>query len=217
MPSLNYWNNFFRFYGRWLCNRTISVLAVVLFLSCTLMQIIPTMMTYESISWTCENCFKRNYSFTIEPVGICNTYHDHIPGPHIIVVVKSGLENKDRRNCLRKTILSQTERNTNMYLRHVFIVGQTKNMSLQEQIHREAMEHEDMIQEDILDTYGKLTYKTLAALDWAITRCNQANYILSLDDDSYVNLTKLIHIDENINPKYRSQIANSLVGACLNR
>ena len=38
------------------------------------------------------------------------------------------------------------------------------------------------------DTYNNLTLKTLAAFDWMLTFCPQAEYLLKTDDDMFIQV-----------------------------
>lgn len=177
-------------------------------------SISETTLFIGNIPWDCDHCFNRSTAFIIEPNDVCLSYVDHIPGPHMIVVVKSSLTNFENRNTLRSTLLTQMDRNNDMHLRYVFLLGQTLDVTLQEKILEESNTYTDIVQYNMMDTYNNLTYKTLASLDYATTRCSSANYVLMLDDDSYANITKLINIEDNVRKKYRSRIHNSLIGAC---
>lgn len=63
--------------------------------------------------------------------------------------------------------------------------------ALQAALEREAAQHGDLVQGRFLDTYANLTLKTLALLDWALSRCAGATFIIKADDDVFLNLPAL--------------------------
>ena len=48
--------------------------------------------------------------------------------------------------------------------------------------------HQDLVQEEFVDTYDNLTLKTVAGLRWVSLYCSRARYVLKIDDHVFVNL-----------------------------
>ncbi len=44
-----------------------------------------------------------------------------------------------------------------------------------------------------VDSYGNLTLKPLGILEWSVTNCSQANYILKTDDDIKIFILKVLN------------------------
>ena len=49
-----------------------------------------------------------------------------------------------------------------------------------------------MIQENFLDSYHNLTYKSVMWLRWTAEYCPKAKYLLKMDDDIFVNIFKMV-------------------------
>jgi hypothetical protein len=52
----------------------------------------------------------------------------------------------------------------------------------------------DIVQEDFLDTYRNLTFKTVSGLKWVTRYCRQARYTLKIDDHVFVNMFNLLNV-----------------------
>ena len=70
----------------------------------------------------------------------------------------------------------------------MFLLGKTNNKEEQEQVDVENMEHMDIVQGGFLDTYHNLSYKNLMGKLWVSEFCQQAEFVIKTDDDSYVDL-----------------------------
>nr|XP_017010972.2 beta-1,3-galactosyltransferase 1 [Drosophila takahashii] len=81
-------------------------------------------------------------------------------------------------------------------VRIVFIVGRSKHKSMREdeKLSREANRHNDIIQEDFVDSYHNLTLKSVMALKHISQSCgNTSAFFLKCDDDTFVNVPNLLH------------------------
>lgn len=104
---------------------------------------------------------------------------------HVIIIVKSLLENVKKREMIRRSIKSQTHQ---MDVALVFSLGSgTRNVD------SEAAKYDDIIQGDYDDDVGlRSTARLITNLRWASGFCNQiASFFLITDDTSAVNLTAL--------------------------
>ena len=69
------------------------------------------------------------------------------------------------------------------------MLGQNTSNSLEEEIHT----YKDILQADFKDTYANLTLKSMFMLKYgADLPVDQVRYIMKVDDDSYVNLKRLM-------------------------
>lgn len=57
---------------------------------------------------------------------------------------------------------------------------------------KESLKHEDVIIEDFIDSYHNLTIKSIMMLKWIKNNCPNAQFMMKIDDDVYLNLPKLI-------------------------
>ena len=105
---------------------------------------------------------------------------------HVLVVVHSSTTNFQRRRLIRETWASKhvmTTRN----LRVLFVLGLTAKAAVQAQIEVERVVYEDLIQGAFRDTYHNLTHKGVLAYRWIHEHCPQAQLILKVDDDMFIN------------------------------
>ena len=56
------------------------------------------------------------------------------------------------------------------------------------QVLEESDKYSDLVITEHFDTYNNLTLKTLAAFDWMLTFCPQAEYLLKTDDDMFIQV-----------------------------
>ncbi|KAH8243514.1 hypothetical protein KR032_008159, partial [Drosophila birchii] len=90
-----------------------------------------------------------------------------------------------------------TERNDNLRasVKVLFMLGRSRETELSRQLLEEADKHNDIIQEDFIDSYRNLTLKTVLALKHVSSSCsNTTAYVFKTDDDAFVNVPNLLHI-----------------------
>ncbi|XP_033235260.1 beta-1,3-galactosyltransferase 5-like isoform X8 [Drosophila pseudoobscura] len=73
-----------------------------------------------------------------------------------------------------------------------FVLGRTTNASLYESLNKENYIYGDMIRGQFIDSYINLTLKTISLLEWTDTHCPRVKYILKTDDDTFINVPKLL-------------------------
>lgn len=71
--------------------------------------------------------------------------------------------------------------------------------------------HNDIVQENFLDTYKNLTLKTIMGLKWVSDYCGNASYAMKIDDDVVVNPFFLLKYLGN-NVKKSVYIKNKIIG-----
>lgn len=59
----------------------------------------------------------------------------------------------------------------NFQMRTVFLIGQTENEEVQNQLYDESEKHDDLIQERFVDSYYNLTLKAAMMMKWVNTNC----------------------------------------------
>ncbi|KAK4294510.1 hypothetical protein Pmani_032872 [Petrolisthes manimaculis] len=111
--------------------------------------------------------------------------------PLVVALVITAPQNEEKRNFIRKTW-----GNPDLYkrtkLKAVFVIGQVNNnndnkQQQQHKINQEHNKYNDIVQYNFIDSYNNLTYKSLALLTWATSRCNEVPFLLKVDDDVLVN------------------------------
>ncbi|XP_054904650.1 UDP-GlcNAc:betaGal beta-1,3-N-acetylglucosaminyltransferase 7, like [Poeciliopsis prolifica] len=114
---------------------------------------------------------------------------------HLIMVIKSVIEQHDRREAVRKTWGREGTVNGKK-IKTLFLLGtpttgkDTKN--LQKLIEYEDQIYQDILQWDFMDTFFNLTLKEVNFLKWFNIYCPGVQFIFKGDDDVFVNTYNLL-------------------------
>ena len=157
----------------------------------------------------CDECFKRPYLYMLNSSNVClmsTTNANQEIG--LLMVVTSTVNGYERRQAIRGTWLSVTQKNTHPHIRHVFLFGYT-NENEAVKLKKEADVYHDIIQQSFKDSYKNLTLKTLMGLEWAGRFCPTAKYIMKTDDDMFVNVTNVLRLT-----RQGSNLDKVVFGAC---
>ena len=79
-------------------------------------------------------------------------------------------------------------------MRYIFLFGNVHNSTLQDAFFAESNTFDDILQENFIDSYENLTYKTIMGFKWAVTNCRSAQFIMKTDDDMYVNVPEVVKL-----------------------
>lgn len=123
----------------------------------------------------------NNLNLILEPTGVCSN-EEHVD-PKILVYVFSRVGSTSLRSTIRNAWSSRFDR-----VRAVFVIGQSENSILADEIQKESLTYGDLIQGDFVDTYRNLPFKSLSAWMWATKNCKFTRYFLKLDDDVVPNI-----------------------------
>ncbi|KAK3587720.1 hypothetical protein CHS0354_042511 [Potamilus streckersoni] len=121
---------------------------------------------------TCEACFTHNFKYVIDNDVMCKLYNNLQKIDLIIFIFTTHQRN----------------------VRYSFLLGDVPDENLRKLVEEENKIHSDIIKEDFVDTYQNLTYKTMMAFKYAITKCSHAKYVFKTDDDMWVNITGLVKV-----------------------
>ena len=104
-------------------------------------------------------------------------------------------------------------RNISSDFRIIFIVGQSRDETVNVLIEREYKLNQDILQiENFIDSYHKMTLKIMKSLKWISEHCSNAKYILRLNDDVIVNTRHLIRHFKNLTFKSNQIFGNLFHG-----
>lgn len=128
----------------------------------------------------------------------------------IIAFVTISPSSFEHRNLIRHTWANKT---LFPQIKTVFILGLSSNNTVNEMIKLENEVHQDIVQENFMDTYNNLTLKTIAGFKWVSKYCSKAKFALKIDDDVVVNTPVLIDfIQKTVNKgNYSNQYIGSLM------
>ncbi|KAF7648581.1 hypothetical protein LDENG_00154370 [Lucifuga dentata] len=116
---------------------------------------------------------------------------------HLLMVVKSVIEQHDRREAVRKS-WGREDTVDGKKIRTLFLLGSpttgkdTKN--LQKLIEYEDRIYGDILQWDFMDTFFNLTLKEVNFLKWFDIYCSDVHFIFKGDDDVFVNTNNLLDL-----------------------
>merc|ERR1712029_557652 len=117
------------------------------------------------------------------------------PKTYLVIIVHSSAHNGFER----RQIIRQTWAKDEKYLptQIMFLLG--KNAEFQHLIEEEIEAYNDILQADFQDTYANLTLKSMFMLKYGeLLPENVVKYVMKVDDDSYINLKRLVSYSEMI-------------------
>ncbi|XP_014296824.1 beta-1,3-galactosyltransferase brn [Microplitis demolitor] len=140
------------------------------------------------------NTYNYDYIHDIKENCIDNDYHTL----RIIFIVKSAIDNFDRRNAIRNS-WGHKKRFFDVPTRTVFLLGinPMENKKLQSKLDDEIKKHKDIVQGNYIDTYYNNTIKTMMGLKWAVNYCLNSKFYMFVDDDIYVSVKNVLRFIRN--------------------
>ncbi len=135
----------------------------------------------------------------------------------LFVAVISAPNNFEKRATIRSTWPSHLkyQSNINKQLDVVgfgFIVGLTKNNTVQQKLTEESAKHDDILQVNVYDKYRNLSVKAAGLLNWLNSRCSPVDFVLKVDDDVYVNVHNLATVLHSLSPSVPSVYGHKAEG-----
>lgn len=116
---------------------------------------------------------------------------------HLLMVVKSVIEQHDRREAVRKT-WGREQTVDGRKTRTLFLLGSPNAgkdaKNLQKLIELEDQIYGDILQWDFMDTFFNLTLKEVNFLKWFDIYCPGVRFIFKGDDDVFVNTHNLLEL-----------------------
>ncbi|KAK3605449.1 hypothetical protein CHS0354_001417 [Potamilus streckersoni] len=156
----------------------------------------------------CEDCFSHNFKYVIDNDVTCKLYNNS-QEIDLIIFIFTTHQRQQERNAIRQTWLKYTNKNTGN-VRYSFLLGEVPDENVRNLVEMENKIHSDIIKEDFVDTYRNLTYKTMMAFKYSITKCSHAKYVLKTDDDMWVNIPGLLKVIQ----REKKTLQTAVGGAC---
>ncbi|XP_032564552.1 putative UDP-GlcNAc:betaGal beta-1,3-N-acetylglucosaminyltransferase LOC100288842 [Chiroxiphia lanceolata] len=128
---------------------------------------------------------KANLSHTVSTAVTCSDQE-----VFLLILVHSSPENRTRRDAIRQTWGNVTDSRGYTVLT-LFAVGKAASESTQLEINEEAHKHRDIIEGSFIDSPQTQTQKMLLSVEWAVTFCPRARFILKADEDVFVGVPSL--------------------------
>nr|XP_054756522.1 uncharacterized protein LOC129262430 [Lytechinus pictus]XP_054756523.1 uncharacterized protein LOC129262430 [Lytechinus pictus] len=138
----------------------------------------------------------HEYNYIYNPSHVCLDKDGHPRRVFIIFLVVTAPGHFQRRHVVRHTYGDQKQWPAlkRGIFATVFLLGKTFNATLQRMIDEEAQKHNDILQEDFIDTYANLSRKTVMGLKWVTNHCRHAYFAMKIDDDSMINQGRFLWI-----------------------
>lgn len=128
----------------------------------------------------------------------------------LLIMVPSTASNFEQRDTIRKTWGNVLTTKPTVLLK--FVLGKSKDTVHQSLAKTENSIYNDILFEEILETYENLSQKSIALLRWASTNCKGVRYLLKIDDDMFLNLPRLLN-ELKVHPKTNSILGCKVSGA----
>ncbi|NXY26179.1 B3G5B glucosaminyltransferase, partial [Atrichornis clamosus] len=128
---------------------------------------------------------KANLSYTVSSAAICSNREIFL-----LIVVCSSPENRTRRNVIRQTWGNVTDSRGYSVLT-LFALGKAASISTQLEVSEEAQMYRDIIEGSFIDSAETQTQKMLMSVEWTVTFCPRARYILQTAQDVFVGVPSL--------------------------
>jgi len=129
----------------------------------------------------------------------------HFLDTYLVVMIVTAPKNSLQRNTIRKTWLSQLDKQDRPYkeIRYWFVMG-TKSLPEIDlsNVRKEQKENGDLLLlDDLEDSYDKLTMKLALMCEWAVKNW-KFQVLMKVDDDTFVRIDKILW-ELKVNP-YKS-------------
>ncbi|NXN96733.1 B3GN5 glucosaminyltransferase, partial [Rhinopomastus cyanomelas] len=129
---------------------------------------------------------KANVSHAVSTAATCSGRE-----VFLLVLVGSSPGSRTRRDAIRQTWGNATDVGGYGVLT-LFALGRPASGSSQLEIHEESQRHRDVLEGSFIDSPETETQKMLMSVEWAVTFCPQARYILKATDDVFVGVRSLV-------------------------
>uniref|UniRef100_A0A8C5RAJ0 Hexosyltransferase n=1 Tax=Leptobrachium leishanense TaxID=445787 RepID=A0A8C5RAJ0_9ANUR len=108
----------------------------------------------------------------------------------LLTVVFSNPENKSRRERIRQTWGNVTAFKGRAVIK-VFALGRPVSENTQSELEEEAQNHQDIVEGSFIDSYQNETLKMTMMIEWVVTFCPNARFILKTEENMFVNIKSL--------------------------
>ncbi|KAK3604048.1 hypothetical protein CHS0354_004732 [Potamilus streckersoni] len=129
-----------------------------------------------------------NSSYIINNPNICRD----VKNLTFLIMVHTAVPHFIQRQELRETWANPRLLKSHSS-RILFLVGRTENETVQRSLETESKQFQDIVQGDFIDDYHNLTHKGVLGYRWITEYCQNAKFILKIDDDVFVNIFRVIH------------------------
>lgn len=126
-----------------------------------------------------------------------------------LVMVHTSVGNFWRRKEMRRTWLNSSHYSPEN-LQVIFLVGTTSNKTATKLLKSENKKYHDIIQGDFVDSYRNLTNKGVMGYRWITENCMNAEIVIKIDDDAFVNFFKFFEDFSFLKQRKRFMFCNKI-------
>jgi len=149
-----------------------------------------------------------NSSNSSNPLQAINQTNVTLPHYRLAIGILSSYKREQNRKIIRETWLKYLEGTPYAYdWTYRFIMGDTNDTEVKLNATLEAMKYKDMLFIPVMDSYRNISWKTLYTMQWA-TEAIVADYVMKIDDDSFLRLDRLM-LDLEKRPKKKLYFGKS--------
>ncbi|KAA0198446.1 Hexosyltransferase [Fasciolopsis buskii] len=147
----------------------------------------------------------RNFMLLTSPSLICG--YGVGKTIELLILIKSAHLNINRRMAIRR-LWGDNRCWGGRKVRHVFVLGVHKNQSAPSfsQVGKEIEMFGDIIQQQFIDNYYNNTYKLLFGIQWAVSFCPEAKWLMFVDDDFFVNPRLVLSFIDSLDPRLQAKL-----------
>lgn len=116
-----------------------------------------------------------------------------------VLIITSHAGDIEARSAMRRAY--PEDKLKQLGIRRIFLLALSNptddiryNSVTQNALEDENHRYSDLVQGNFKEAYRNLTYKHMMGLDWVTKYCQQAQYVIKMDDDIVVDFYRLIHI-----------------------
>ena len=167
-----------------------------------------------------KSCFSDTFGLDLLrkflPSELISFLLTKVTNPYLLIIVKSAVQNFEQRDIIRRIWGNDTARSKPFQTKTMFLLGSSRNSTIQDEILKENSKYDDIIQVDVIENYYNISFKTLMGLRWAYENCINAKYFLFIDNDYYLSVKNLLLFLRNPS-KYEEYADKHNDNATLNR
>lgn len=150
--------------------------------------LVKTYRKYGKVPYDPINVYP--YKFTRTASKRCAMRSQTFDDVFLLFLIKSAIGNVENRNVIRQTWADEDF--INPHVRRAFVLGQSNDRELTQEVEAEMDRYDDIVQLNFHDNYDNNTMKTIGGINWVTKYCSNAKFVMFVDDDFYVSTDQVV-------------------------
>ena len=109
----------------------------------------------------------------------------------LVILISSFAKHFERRQTIRATWGNSSHWKTRKQWKTIFVLGTVPDKETLIAIKKESKQYEDIILEDVPESFYQLSQKVMVGLQWVFVTVN-FDFVLKADDDVFVNVDRML-------------------------